>query len=308
MLDLREAWLLEVFVAVVETGSMSAAAKSKHIATATVSDSISRLESLVGGEKLLYRNSSGSLPTDRGQEVLQVAYQLIADVGGHLDVINRCAARDFRVGSTFGIHNSHMTKLSELSNVKMHGVSISIRDPGRDIVDNTVDAGLLMGPTRHDQSLWRYYAFTEPRVAVFSRHLANGHRDGVSLDFLDQLTWPSLPADADRNYLLPWICADVRRGPPAKQGAAVADLMAIRDWMESARMHDMVIATTPRLARSFANFEGLITLPIEDVSGWDVDVVAKPANAERAQALARLLRQHPPRDTYVDESKLPASD
>lgn len=307
MLELRDTWLLDVFVAVVEGGSMSAAAKSKHMATPTVSESIAKLESLVG-EDLLVRTSSGCHPTDRGNQVLRAAYGLIGDVNRHLAEINRSSVRPFKVGSTFGVHNSHLARLSEHPGVDLHGVSISIRNPARAVLDDVVDAGLVMGPTSHDQNLCRFYAFTEPRVGVFSRHLVEPEVKEVSLEFLDRLIWPSVPADADPVYMAPWLCADIRRGPPPRQGAAVADLLAIRDWMESARRHEMVIATTPRLAKAFADFKGLAVLPIADVPGWDVDLLTKPSNALEARDVARLLRANPPRGAYIDNSKLTPLD
>ncbi len=307
MLELRDTWLLEVFVAVVEGGSMSAAAKTKHMSTPTVSESIAKLENLVG-ESLLVRTSNGCHPTERGSQVLAAAYGLIGDVNRHLATINRPTTKPLRVGSTFGVHNSHLARLSERSDITLLGVSIPISDPGQVVVDDGVDVGLVMGPTRHDGNLCRYYAFTEPRIAVFSRHLIEPEARSVSLEFLDQLIWPSMPADADHVYLGPWICADIRRGPPPRQGAAVADLLAIRDWMESTRDHEKMIVTTPRLAKSFADFKGLATLPIADVPGWDVDVIAKPLNADKARELARLLRDNPPRDAYIDETKLTPLD
>ncbi len=302
MLELRDAWLLELFVAVVEGGSMSAAAKAKHMATPTVSESIAKLEGLVGDD-LLVRTPSGCHPTDRGAEVLHSAYALIGEADRHLDTINQTTGKPFRVGSTFGAHNSHLAHLSERFDISLRGVSISIDDPAKALIDEKVDAGLVMGPTRHDQQLKRFYVFTEPRVALFSSHLVHPYTEEVPLEFLDRLIWPALPADADHLYLAPWICADIRPGPPPRQGAAVADLLAIRDWMESTRAHEIVVATTPRLAKSFADFKGLVTLPIAGVPGWDVDIIAKPSNDRKVREVAQLLRENPPRDAYVDESK-----
>lgn len=98
MLDLRDIWLLDVFVAVVEGGSMSAAAKSKNIATPTVSEAMSKLESLVGYD-LLVRTPTGCHPTDRGSSVLVSAYRLLDDVSRHLADVNQPVSRPFRVGS-----------------------------------------------------------------------------------------------------------------------------------------------------------------------------------------------------------------
>ena len=198
-------------VAVVEGGSMSAAAKTKHMSTPTVSESIAKLESLVG-ETLLVRTSNGCHPTERGSQVMAAAYGLIGEVNRHLATINRPATRPLRVGSTFGVHNSHLARLSERLEIKLVGVSIPISDPGQVVVDDEISTSAWSWHRPTPMGICdEFYAFTKPRVAVFSRHLMEPEAQSVSLEFLDQLIWPSMPADADHVYLGPWLCTDIRR-------------------------------------------------------------------------------------------------
>lgn len=69
---------LEYFVAVVEEGSISAAATALHVAQSTVSTAVAHLERAVGCELLRRTPGQGTAPTPTGQVLLGDARRLLA--------------------------------------------------------------------------------------------------------------------------------------------------------------------------------------------------------------------------------------
>ena len=68
---------LRVFVAVVEEGSLSAAARRLHMSQPAVTQIVQTLEKQLGG-RLLQRNHSGARPTEQGSALLGEARALVA--------------------------------------------------------------------------------------------------------------------------------------------------------------------------------------------------------------------------------------
>jgi DNA-binding transcriptional LysR family regulator len=68
---------LRVFVAVVEEGGLSAAARRLHMSQSSLSQIIQSLEKQLGG-RLLERDHTGARPTERGSFLLQEARNLVA--------------------------------------------------------------------------------------------------------------------------------------------------------------------------------------------------------------------------------------
>src|SRR5512145_2469216 len=69
---------LEVFLAVVDNGSFSKAARAVHVTQSTVSQHIAALEEELGG-KLLDRTVKGILPTEGGKVLLRHARKIVAE-------------------------------------------------------------------------------------------------------------------------------------------------------------------------------------------------------------------------------------
>ncbi len=302
MLALRDIWLLDLFLAVVDCGSMTSAAKARNVTTPTVSDAMTKLESLTGAS-LLIRSSTGCAPTAHGQEVLRVARAMLNDVDARLQELPGNRVETYRVGTVYGGRNRLLARLSQIDGApKLIGVSMQIDDPAPAVFDGSVDMALVLGPTRLDHELDRHYVFTEPRVAILDASIAPDG-DNVTLSYLDQFTWPALPPGADQTYMKPWICYDVRPGWPPNQGAVAADVFALRDWAMS-NPQQAVVATTPAIAQFFANATGAVILPIVDVPGWDSYLIAPKNSRHRAHEVAELLRGNAPQETHVDRSKI----
>jgi len=79
---------LEVFIAVVESGSFSRGAEATFITQSTVSQHISSLEKELG-VKLLHRTAKGALPTEGGKILLLHARRVISETQGINVAINR---------------------------------------------------------------------------------------------------------------------------------------------------------------------------------------------------------------------------
>lgn len=72
-MEIRE---LRAFVAVVETGGLSAAARQLHVSQSALSQTVQSLERQLG-QRLLLRDHAGARPTDAGTLLLREARQLI---------------------------------------------------------------------------------------------------------------------------------------------------------------------------------------------------------------------------------------
>src|SRR5699024_6649149 len=66
---------LEYIIEVTKTGSISEAAKSLHVSTATVSQSISNLEKEFGLE-IFRRSRTGTEPTEKGKIIIEKAFEI----------------------------------------------------------------------------------------------------------------------------------------------------------------------------------------------------------------------------------------
>ncbi|MCS6889429.1 MAG: LysR family transcriptional regulator, partial [Chloroflexus sp.] len=69
---------LQTFLAVVETGSFSAAAKRLHMSQPAVSQQIRALEEQVGGVRLFRRSGQQMVLTLAGEQLLSSARELVA--------------------------------------------------------------------------------------------------------------------------------------------------------------------------------------------------------------------------------------
>jgi len=72
---------LRLFVAIVEEGSIAAAAEREHIAAAAVSRRVSDLEAVLGTQ-LLVRSNKGVGPTDAGADLLAMARRTLHELDG----------------------------------------------------------------------------------------------------------------------------------------------------------------------------------------------------------------------------------
>ena len=287
MIDLRDVWLLELFQSVAAHQSMTAAAVSRDMSVSAVSEGIGRLERLLGYQ-VLVRSAQGCRPTRRGTELLATTTNLLQGIEPILNQLNATDRTTYRIGNMFGAYNQFITGIDVGDDeYGLTGASMPIDDPSPYLLEGHIQMALLMGPTSADHRLQRHPVFTEPRLAVLHPDRARGAL-GLTLAEIDTLRWPSLPPDADRIYLEPWICVDVRPGPPPRQGRAVVEPFSLRDWF-----HDeggqAVFATTAPFIALFAEDPDAAVVPIVDVEDWSVDLVARADSDAPVAEVAGLI-------------------
>lgn len=287
MLDHGDIKLLKVFLAVVDHGSMSAAGAALHRSSAAVSESVSKLEAKLGFS-VLVRTPRGCRPTPLGRELVETARALLDYVDNSLASITDPLGRQpsLNIGSVYGIYNELINELG-VNGYRPAGVSMTIDNPGPAVIAAEVDLAIMLGPTSYDDQLVRHYLFAEPRVAVVSRQAVPAGLTSITLDELDELTWPAIPSAADETYLKPWLCYDERGGPPPKQTDVSPEPFALFDWMLQAP--DRVVPTIAALAGMFSGIGDYVAIPIVDTSGWKVDLVARKDAELPVEAVAAGL-------------------
>jgi len=150
---------LRLFVAVVDSGSLTAGAEQFAISTAAASKRISELEAHVG-TPLLVRSKRGVAPTAAGQTLLQHAFEIVADVeqlalamddfrrgaGGHLRLwANPSAFAGFLPHLLADYLDAHPTELIDLEETLSHDAVRALLRGGTELAiigENTPTEGL----------------------------------------------------------------------------------------------------------------------------------------------------------------------
>lgn len=100
MIDLQ---LFKTFLAVLETGSYSAAARKLDYAQPAVTKHIRQLEEAYGGVKLLERQGSRMVPTGAGQGLQSYAAQLLELYEESRRAVSAAGPRTIRLGATYAL-------------------------------------------------------------------------------------------------------------------------------------------------------------------------------------------------------------
>jgi len=127
-MELRQ---LRHFVAVVEAGSLTAAATHLHLAQPSLSVSIRRLETEFG-VTLLTRTSRGVEPTAAGRRLLDDATRVLAEVDGLGDVLRRFgagAAGSLTLAAVPVLMWHRVPQLLRLQSTEAPGVEVRLLDP-----------------------------------------------------------------------------------------------------------------------------------------------------------------------------------
>lgn len=100
MIDLQ---LFKTFLAVLETGSFSAAARKLDYAQPAVTKHIRQLEEAYGGVKLLERQGNRMVPTGAGQGLQSYAAQLLELYEESRRAVSAAGPRTIRLGATYAL-------------------------------------------------------------------------------------------------------------------------------------------------------------------------------------------------------------
>ena len=176
-----------LFARVVDSGSLSAAARALNQSPSAVSKQVSHLEDRVG-VRLLNRSSSGISLTDEGQqfyercaeiaERISDAEEMIVSLGerpqGRLHVLATVA---FGKSQVMPILRSFLAKYPDVH------LTIDFTDTRRDFTDDRIDLGILFTEQIEDQSLVARKLAHNKRVVCASPAYLERH--GTPTEFVD---------------------------------------------------------------------------------------------------------------------------
>ena len=140
---------LTYFVAVVEAGSFTAAAKQLGVAKAVVSHQLAKLEEelevslLIRTTRKVRTTESGEMFYQRASEILRLSQEAVAEIGNDREVpsgvLTITTAMDYGVRFVVPAVRAYMGKFPD-----MH-VDLSMDDRKVDIVDSNIDVSIRVG-------------------------------------------------------------------------------------------------------------------------------------------------------------------
>ena len=143
---------LEYFVACVQTGSLSAAARACHVSHAGISNGLNELERAIGTQVLVRRKAKGVFPTAAGRALLPLARNMLRDAAG-IDLLGRGAPEalsgELGVGCTLALSPALLPYLASAFADHHPGVDLRfLEGSGGDVLaalrDGQIDVGLLL--------------------------------------------------------------------------------------------------------------------------------------------------------------------
>lgn len=197
-MELRE---LSAFVAVVEEGGLSAAARRLHVSQPALSQTISALERELR-VKLLERSNTGTRPTEAGLTLLGEAQAVLARYQQAVRVMARLSdGREgvLRIGIPlefpFDILRPAFAELAdEWPQTKVQARHLSTAEQSAALQAGDLELGLLRERPAGDQFDAMLISREELGVLLSSDQVAElAGRDGVPLDSLHRLEWLAFP-------------------------------------------------------------------------------------------------------------------
>lgn len=174
-MDLRD---LDYFLAVLEAGSVSGAARRVHVAQPTLSHALARLESELG-ERLLERKARTPLRlTDAGEVVARHARQALSSITSlkdELAALRGQLAGALRIAAIQSLSATLLPRALARLSRQYPGVKPSVRtlaaeSIARAVASGRADVGLLAGAPRSSlRTLSVQLLFEEPLVALVRR-------------------------------------------------------------------------------------------------------------------------------------------
>lgn len=142
---------IKIFIAVCDTGSMTAAAKELFVAQPAVSFAIAEMENYYG-QKLFNRISNRLYITEVGKVLLRHARQIAAQFDGmEAEVRSWNSSEALRVGSSVGISSALLPRLIKTLQKEYSGASIQVfvnnsPDIEHMVLNGQLDLALIDGP------------------------------------------------------------------------------------------------------------------------------------------------------------------
>lgn len=209
-LDVNRSGEMELFVRVVDGGSLSAAARALRMTPSAVSKSVSRLESRLG-VRLLNRSTRGLQLTAEGRRFHERSRQVLDD----LDEAEREVAGESSPGGRlcvnanvpFGHHLLLPIVPAFLEHYPAIELDVVLSDEVVDLLGKRADVAIRAGPLRNSRLVARRLGATRMTVVAAPSYLARHGR-------------PRRPRDLARHRLIDFDYARARKGWPLLDGGA----------------------------------------------------------------------------------------
>lgn len=208
---------IEAFLAVVETSSVSAAARRLGLAKSVVSKRVSDLETAIGAE-LLHRSSRKVIPTDRGHGFYRRARELLQQLDEAIDEAGEAEGELrglLRIAVPMSFGTMHLMPLLAplfTQHPKLN-IALDLDDRKVDLAGGGYDLGIRIGRLADSALAARRLAVSR-RVVVCSPAYARTHGLPASPDDLPQhecISYANTPA------LQQWTFQPVRSGGQPRQ-------------------------------------------------------------------------------------------
>lgn len=177
-MDLRA---LDYFVAIYETGSLSAASKAKFIAQPSISASLKQLEQNLNTE-LFIRHARGVKASSAGEQLYPLAKQLLGQAGAITQLFNDNKFKQpFRLGLIKGLGVDRMSRLLRQFTTTVDALELTLVSP-EDPCEARIISKDLLANDELFVAMW-----TERYQLAIPRSHALGLQEHVSIDDLQGL-------------------------------------------------------------------------------------------------------------------------
>lgn len=200
---------LALFVAVIEEGTIAAAARREHIAAAAVSTRLAALEDALGA-RLVQRSNRGVLPTDAGQALLSLArgaLHALDDAAAQVRAISAGEGGQVRVFANISAIAQWLPAdigsfLEAHPRVQIHLEERISSAIARAVAENAADVGLFTGPFGQGLQTFAYrsdrLALLVPRRHPLARRRAVSFAQALPFDFVGLHTGSAINLDLVR--------------------------------------------------------------------------------------------------------------
>jgi DNA-binding transcriptional LysR family regulator len=182
---------LHVFVAILDAGSMAAAARKLGRSPAAVTRILGTLETRAGA-RLFERSTRRLIPTEAGLRLAEQARRLLADYDAALQPPGAAAPRGLlrlTAPTVFGRRHVAPVITRFLARHPDIQVDLMLSDRNVDLIEEGIDAGVRIGPLAH--------------MSLVARRLGEVRRVTVaSAAYLDRRGTPAVPADLAQHELI----------------------------------------------------------------------------------------------------------
>jgi DNA-binding transcriptional LysR family regulator len=289
MMELRD---LEVFVACVELGSMTRAAKQCHMVQSAVSQAVARLERACG-LPLLERQPGGVRPTEAGEVLTVHARGLLTAMGRAREDMQALAGLEkgtMRLGVLHTATPLVLAPLLQTLRNRHPGLRLQLQETSvAGLVDGleagTLDVGVVFLPATFPK--FHVVPLAAVRLVVIGGDGVWSGSEDVNLATLREAAWVSFPPDNPGRRWLDESCAAAGFTPVI--AAEVGSFIQLKEFVAAGVGLGMVPAGSVKAERAAGFLTGVSFSPVTDVRlGY---VYRSPQLGITPSTLRRLLEE-----------------